>query len=225
MASGMRIKRVMGYLAVFGLVCGLSMVYITAQPDAPALRCEVDDLLAAQAELSAGLAAFESDVMADAPEALATLYTVGAAYQEWALACGYIPADIGERRVGTDVETILIALESVDGDPLNGQLLYNNEIVAADGELLGCVGCHMNEIIAPLTEGTWTRWDEIRRFEPQFEAYTFEQYTVESIIHPWDYIVPGYPENTMPNNFGDRLSYQDLADLLVYLESQDQFLD
>jgi hypothetical protein len=48
---------------------------------------------------------------------------------------------------------------------------------------------------------------------------------VESLIDPWAYTVEGYPENIMPNNFGSRLSYQNLADLIAYLSSQDQLLD
>jgi hypothetical protein len=46
------------------------------------------------------------------------------------------------------------------------------------------------------------------------------QYLVESIVQPGHYIAPGY-DNVMPNNFGDRLTLQDLADLLIFLESQD----
>jgi hypothetical protein len=49
-----------------------------------------------------------------------------------------------------------------------------------------------------------------------------EHYTVESIIRPWDYFVPTYPEFTMPNDYKSQLSYQDLADLIAYLSSQDQ---
>ena len=45
--------------------------------------------------------------------------------------------------------------------------------------------------------------------------------TFESILAPNAYISPGYPANAMPQNFGERLDLQQLADLVAYLESQD----
>lgn len=188
------------------------------------LLCDAADLIDTVNELQTLLLDFETQVDTNNAEALNRLYETGQQYQELALSCGFIPDDIDSLMVGTDVERILVVLEEMSGDPLQGQLLYNNEENAADGNLLGCTGCHSEEITAPPTEGTWTRWDEIRSKEPQFEGYTFEHYVVESIIHPWDYLVPDYGE-VMPTNFGDRLSYQDLADLIAYLNSQDQFLD
>ena len=210
------------------LVLGGLLLGVMAQDDEvkdTVLTCDYDELISTQAEMTALLEDFQTQIDDTPLETLGQLYEVGAAYQELAIACGFIPEDIGERFVGTDVDIILTALENVNGDPLNGQLLYNNEANAADGAVLGCVGYHEAGEIAPATEGTWTRWDEIHSQEEQFADYTFEHYAVESIIHPWDYTVEGYPANTMPNNFGDRLSYQDLADLISYLESQDQFLD
>ncbi|GAB4521267.1 MAG: hypothetical protein OHK0046_32440 [Anaerolineae bacterium] len=211
---------------VMVVLLGAALGLAVAQDDAEStLTCDAEDLAAQQADLSAQLMTFAEAVEEDPDATLAALYEVGVAYQALALECGHIPANANELTVGTDMALILRVLDEVNGDPLNGQLLYNNEADAADGSPVGCVNCHMDAAIAPLTEGTWTRWDEIRRLEPQFEDYTFKQYMVESIIHPWDYTVPGYPEGTMPNNFGDRLSYQNLADLITYLESQDQLLD
>jgi mono/diheme cytochrome c family protein len=195
-----------------------------AQEEEVPLRCDRDELVTTQAELQALLDTFEADLETDAQTALGQLFEVGEQYQTLAFECGYIPDDIGERFIGTDVDTILTALESVNGDPLQGQLLYNNEAPAADGEPLGCAGCHNNAEIAPATEGTWTRWDEFRRDAPELDEPTFAHYITESIVLPWDYLVSGY-DAVMPNNYGDRLSYQDLADIIAYLNSQDQFLD
>jgi len=189
------------------------------------LTCDPAELALQQIELANTINDFAGQLNDDEALALEQLYTIGQAYQTLALECGYIPDDIDGLVVGTDTALILRGLEAVNGDPLNGQLIYNNIEPAADGAILGCVGCHSEEEVAPLTEGTWTRWDEIRSLEPQFVDYTFEEYMVESIIHPWDYTAPGYPEGTMPNNFGDRLSYQNLADIIAYLFGQDQFLD
>jgi cytochrome c553 len=188
------------------------------------LICDRDKLIEIQADYHALLDDFPVQLDEHAEATLALLYETGTAYRQLAIDCGYVPPDIGEHFVGSDVDRILEILETLNGDPLNGQLLYNNEEAAADGSVIGCVGCHENQDIAPLTEGTWTRWDEIRRHDPELADYSFEQYTVESIVLPWDYLVAGYGE-VMPNNYGERLSFQDMADLIAYLESQDQFLD
>jgi mono/diheme cytochrome c family protein len=188
--------------------------------------CQGEGLTALKAEIDTLLATFEADAAEDPDTALAGLYAAGEAYRQLALDCGYLPEDFDALVVNsTDVPAILIALESLSGDPLRGQLLYNGEEPAASGSELGCAGCHGNEAVAPPTEGTWTRWDEQHRLEPQFSDYTFEQYTVESIILPWEYFVPTYPEYTMPNIYHEQLSYQDLADIVAYLNSQDQLIE
>ncbi len=107
--------------------------------------------------------------------------------------------------VGTDVEAILVELENYTGDPNNGQTLYNGGVYA-------CAGCHANAAIAPLTELTWPSAPE-RLADRPYDDPT--QYIVESIVAPNEYIVAGYNANQMPQNFGDRMPYQDLADIIA----------
>jgi mono/diheme cytochrome c family protein len=130
-----------------------------------------------------------------------------------------VVAVAGDPRIGseTPLEEVMVGLADLTGDPQAGQVLYNGA--------LACAGCHINEAVAPLTEGTWTRTVEVRLAEPQFAGYTGEMYLAESIVHPNDYIVPGYPAGVMPQNFGDRLSYQELADLIAYLKTYDGPID
>lgn len=168
------------------------------------------------------------------------LFRLGAVYQQLAVDCGYVPSEqeinalitltlavtdietiIASNAVGTDIEAILVELEATRGDSFNGQLLYSGVEYGLDGSGLGCAGCHEGEAAPPL-EGTFTRVDEIRLLLPEFEGYTVEQYLVESIVHPNDYIVPEYVANLMPTHYGNRLDIQQLADLIAYLESQDQ---
>lgn len=187
-----------------------------------AFDCTTENLISAQAELAAKLENFSQN----AETALKDLYEVGKAYQAMALACGYIPDDIQEMVINTtDVARIKNVLNTLSGDPLRGQLLYNGQENAGGGFPLGCSGCHAEGLMAPKTEGTWTRWDEVRSQEPQFKDYTFEDYVVESIFHPWDYTVQGFPADTMPNFYHTQLNFQDLADLIAYLNSQDQLID
>jgi hypothetical protein len=189
------------------------------------VSCEPEDIAAAQLELNATLETLEADLNTDADVGLGALYEVGLRYQEIALHCGYIPPNAGELMVGTDVDQILEVLATLHGDPINGQLIYNSIDPGADGGQLGCSGCHSEPEIAPPTSGTWTRWDETYSKLDQFENYDFEHYVVESVIHPGAFIVPDYKSGTMPQNFGDRLNFQNLADVVAYLETQDQLTD
>lgn len=184
---------------------------------------DCDSLASIQVELATLLDDFEVLLADDEETALATLYEVGIAYQELAFECGYIPPNAGDLVIGTDdLERIYSVLETLDGDPLTGQLLYNGGDDAAGGVTLGCSGCHEAGVVAPFTSGTWTRWDEVRSLEDQFAEYTFEQYIVESIIHPNVYLADDFPTGMMPSIYPDQLGFQDLADIVAYLESQDQ---
>jgi mono/diheme cytochrome c family protein len=122
--------------------------------------------------------------------------------------------------VGTDVQAILTNLQSVKGDPASGDQLYHGQKRASGRFTLPCGGCHMAQGTGtgPQTQGTWSRVQNERLKEPQFQGYTPEQYLIESIVHPEAYIVPNF-QNVMPNVFGSQLSIQDLADILAYLET------
>jgi hypothetical protein len=207
------LPKLLPVLAGLLLTAGL----LAAQEPTPApVDCAPAAIAAQQAALAAALDTFAADLDQNTGAALEALFQTGAAYQELALACGYVPPDAAERPVGTDIARILNALEQTGlaGDPLNGQLLYNGSYA--------CAGCHVSGAgtVAPHTEGTYTRVETTRLGEPQFADYTVRAYLIESIVDPEAYIVPNY-KNAMPNDFGSRLSLQALADLLAFLESQD----
>jgi hypothetical protein len=236
----MNYRRVLFILTIFLLIAA-SLLFAqdsTPLPDTP--ECNPATLAAQQAELAAQ---FPIDFETEPEAARANLFGLGAAYQMLALQCGYAPtADekaalieqtlsfatvaeiIAANSVGTDIEAILAELDTVHGDLSNGQLLYNDIEMGLDGAVLGCLNCH-NGTTAPATEGTWTRVDEIRLNDPTLADYDVRRYLVESIIHPNDYVVPEFLPNLMPANFSSRLDIQMLADMVAYLESQDQFLD
>ena len=119
-----------------------------------------------------------------------------------------------------DFEAIGTELANYTGDPQNGLALYNSG--------LACAGCHLNAATAPILEGTWTRVQEVRLQDPANAGLTGEQYLEHSILHPNEYLAPGaptggaYPGSVMPPYFASRLTYQDLADLIAYLKTQDQ---
>lgn len=201
----------------------------------------LDEELTRQQETFAGFLTL--DFENDRDMALANLFRLGAIYQSMALDCGYQPNQaevkvmleqvldyasldnlIAAQSVGADVDEILLELETIYGDPLTGQLLYNGLEPALGGSPLGCAGCHENEAIAPLTAGTWTRINDIRLKLRQFANYSQRQFLVESIVRPMDYITPNYAA-VMPEFYGGQLTIQQLADLVAFLDSQDQLLE
>jgi hypothetical protein len=72
-----------------------------------------------------------------------------------------------------------------------------------------------------MTDGTFTRIQNIRLQDPLLAGETPEQYIVTSILQPSSYIVPGF-QDLMLKTFGEQLSDQDLADLVAYLETMNQ---
>ena len=222
----------------------LLTIAFTALLTAAGLAQEDDNCAAdALARQQGALAAFLSFDFTNNPEqSLANLFRLGALYQTLALDCGYQPNEpeidrlldqtlrfvslddlILAQAVGTDVDAILVELDEVFGDPLNGQLLYNGLQPVLGGSALGCAGCHENEAVAPLTAGTWTRVDEIRLRLPAFADYSHRRFLVESIVQPMAYITPDYA-SMMPEIYGRQLTTEQLADLVAFLDSQDQLL-
>ena len=49
-------------------------------------------------------------------------------------------------------------------------------------------------------------------------ATTVREYIVESIVAPQEYVVPGYPDRTMPPWYGNKLSAAALDHMAAYLE-------
>jgi mono/diheme cytochrome c family protein len=128
---------------------------------------------------------------------------------------GVLPVYVG---VDTPIADIMTGLQDVTGDPQRGGQLYTGQGTPA----LPCSSCHLNGAIAPPMVGTWTRIQDVRLKDPKFSGWTGEQYIADSIIHPSDYVVPNYSDGVMPKNFGQLITYQDLADLIAYLKTQDQ---
>ena len=124
-------------------------------------------------------------------------------------------ADVSSRReeIDSTVARALGELAELTGDPNNGQALYNGT--------LACSACHDLETVAPPTTGTFTRVQDTRLQDPALAGYDEQHFLVESILAPNAYVSAGYPANNMPQNFGERLDAQLLADLLAYLGSQD----
>lgn len=91
----------------------------------------------------------------------------------------------------------------------------------------GCPVCHkipgipgaQGQVGPPLILGTT---GEQRLKEPGYrgQAKTVHDYIVESVLDPQRFVVRGYPEHTMPNWYGSRLSALALEKIASYLERQ-----
>ncbi len=228
------------YTLLIFIISMMLIVPTVAQDDDVSPDCLPENLAQQQSTFAEFLT---PDFEGDSEQAIANLFRLGAAYQEMALRCGYTPTEpevstmldqvlafaslddlIQAQSVGNDVETILMELDEIVGDPIAGQLLYNGLEPALGGAILGCSGCHEGGEIAPSTEGTWTRVSDVRLLLPEFEDYTVDEYLIESIVNPDVYQVPEYT-GVMPNIYYNQLTIQQLADLVAFLDSQDQLLE
>ncbi len=112
---------------------------------------------------------------------------------------------------GTDITAALPT-----GDTARGKTL-------AEGPL-GCVNCHILAPVGPAwmaqagQPGIGAR-AEARIKQPDYtgKAADATHYLLESIVQPNVYVVQGFQPGVMPQNFGQRMSAQDLADVIAYL--------
>lgn len=105
------------------------------------------------------------------------------------------------------------------GDSANGQVVFNTQFTTINGVWM-CSQCHSitpdeMRLIGP------GLWNVGVRAETRIEGESAPQYVLNSILHPNDFIVPNetapYPAGLMPQNYGEVLTEQQIADLVAYL--------
>lgn len=114
--------------------------------------------------------------------------------------------------VASDPVSVLVSL----ADPARGEVLFNTEYETAAGPYR-CITCHLvdseQSLIGP---GLLNLADRAGDRVPGESAAL---YTLNSIIHPNDYIVEGYAPGIMPLNYRDIFTDSDLYDLVAYMLS------
>src|SRR5262245_7264532 len=96
-----------------------------------------------------------------------------------------------------------VAALIASGDPANGDELLT---------VYGCAACHRATTdLAPSFVGL------AERAATRRPPLTAGEYVYESITRPDAYVVEGYPSGLMPPIYSNRLSDQDLADIIAYL--------
>lgn len=106
-------------------------------------------------------------------------------------------------------------------------LVTGEEPIADIFTRAGCVVCHVipgipdarGQVGPPLFLGTT---GEQRLQDPAYQgqAKTVREYVVESVLEPRRFVVPGYPDLTMPTWYGSKLSALALEKIAAYLEQQ-----
>lgn len=103
-----------------------------------------------------------------------------------------------------------------EGDPQVGRALTEGP--------LGCAACHVLAEVGPLWAGDDSMQplavraeSRIQQADYQGSATTAEEYLIESVVRSNAYIVEGYDTVAMPADFGQRVTLQDMADLLAYM--------
>jgi mono/diheme cytochrome c family protein len=127
--------------------------------------------------------------------------------------------------VGTDVKAISAEIAKLTGDPTKGEQLYHGKTPAKlTGNPLPCLGCHQQSAnaVGPMTDGTYTRVVNERLKDPKFAGFTPEEYLIDSIVNPSDYIVPGFQDLMVKDLGTKQLTAQDLADIIAYLKTMNQ---
>jgi mono/diheme cytochrome c family protein len=116
--------------------------------------------------------------------------------------------------VGTtgDLKAMAASGQLSRGDATVGEAKYKTTAI--------CGTCHLAGTTAPITAGTYTRIVDERLKDPANAGKTPEEYIAESILHPNNYVAPGFAPSIMPQTFGGTLDLQDLKDLIAYLETQ-----
>ncbi len=133
-------------------------------------------------------------------------------WEEQAAPAGPTPSISAGEAVGTDIHVALPA-----GNAGAGQSLAEN---------LGCTGCHVLSTVGPAwmaqggEPGIGARAStRLQQSDYTGQATTPEEYLVEAILLPQAYRVPGFDTVEMPTTYGQRLTAQQLADLVTYLLS------
>lgn len=96
------------------------------------------------------------------------------------------------------------------GDPVRGSSVFIQPI---DGGT-SCQSCHAVDSEQSKTGPSLQDYGTLA--SQRIKQQSAEEYTFRSILRPSEHIVQGY-SNVMPSNYAQKLSRQEIADLIAYL--------
>ncbi len=133
-----------------------------------------------------------------------------------------VPSGVGEefvRPTPTPVPNIADLSPEQISVGLSDEVLAAFPGEASAGEQLtvanGCLGCHN---IDPAVQGAGPTWYNLANTAiVRVPTYGPAGYIYHSIVNPNEYVVPGYTAGIMPQNYGELLTPEQLADVVTYL--------
>ncbi|MBI5670472.1 MAG: c-type cytochrome [Chloroflexi bacterium] len=112
----------------------------------------------------------------------------------------------------TDAPSAANAQSVPEGDPANGEALFN-EMQAAAG--FACSTCHFpNQEAQLIGPGLLNISTRAETHVPGQSAY---DYIHTSIVDPSAYVVEGFPDNLMPKIYGQIFTEEQINDIIAYL--------
>lgn len=100
------------------------------------------------------------------------------------------------------------------GDAARGEELFN-QVTIGPNSAPGCVTCHSLEpdqvLVGPSQAGVATR------AETRVEGMSAEDYIRQSIVEPNAYVVEGFTEGVMYQNYAEELSARDINDIVAFM--------
>lgn len=93
------------------------------------------------------------------------------------------------------------------GDAARGAVLFSERI----NDTPRCSACHADE--STRMGPTLTNYSDVAESRSDLSAY---EYTLDAIVRPGRHILRGY-SNTMYADYGEKLSTQEIADLIAYM--------
>lgn len=110
----------------------------------------------------------------------------------------------------TDIIVQQVAFSSA----ANGERLFNATFETASGPWM-CSTCH--SILEGEVKVGPSLYGIAERAATRVEGQVAQRYIYNSIVHPNEYVVEGFAEGLMPQNYGDILTETQLLELTAYL--------
>ncbi|MEO8391563.1 MAG: hypothetical protein ABI700_01090 [Chloroflexota bacterium] len=215
-----------------------SMSMLTITP-----HCDVETFMLQQQAYANAMTAFQQVYQTAPDTALLLAYNIGQTYQTFALNCGFVPPTEASHDHGDATPDPAhdhsaashMALALSIGDPEKGQTLFNT-VQPQTG--FACATCHrvdsaetlvgpgLINIADPTHDPSHHHGSEDSmtmtmptESTPHVERTMDEvvTYIRTSILHPSDFVVPGFPDLLMPRNYAQIFSEQQVNDVVAYL--------
>jgi mono/diheme cytochrome c family protein len=106
--------------------------------------------------------------------------------------------------------------EDSGADVAAGQALFNQAVIGSNA---GCMTCHSLDEGVVIVGPSLAEWGHEAEVEGGDFGMTAEEFTRQSILDPNAVLATDFPADTMPKNWGEELSDEQLNNLVAFLLS------